>query len=1158
MWYIDRALDLDRLTAAVGVHPLLPEPIELQQLLAAIEVRLFTQQAAIEDSVLDTGWYLQAVAGARSDLGLYDLPRQRLAHQVSSHIFDLALQSAELSETERLRYTFAAQVGYLGGNLTPNAMALSRQAPLPSPPYDWSEPGRVSLEAGVLVLALDRPALYPLLRARLAQLNALETGQDDLTATPYEAVNGVVRGAWALTNFLTYGTPQALDQARDYLAAAVATESAAADVDSRWVAAHLLRLGNDLGHTSVWAVIPPDTPSAARAMTLGSPPVLSLWPPQLSFLAGESEGPSPLDATTRRLVLSFPTSAGKTLLAQVLILVHLASTEGDVCVVAPTHSLVREISAGLDHRLRTLGYQLHREGPVGLPTSLRPPDARVSVMTPEKLAAMLRSNPDEVLSRYSMFVIDEAHLVADGSRGWRLEETLSFIHHMTQASNHRIIVLSAALGNQIHVVQWMETDSGSVVQRHEDWRGPRRLNAIYTTETNWDDEVVEQAAGRRLARRHIPLRGVIRLSTGASVVRGEFTKEVGTLVLRYTRAGNWKKDRNASTRAREHLVPLINHVAASGPVLVVEATRNEAQRLAEAVAESLQERTTTVGLVELTRARLGDAHPLAQMVSKGVAFHHAALPIDIQAEIEDAVRAGHIDILVATSTLTEGVNLPFKTVIIGKRGYPTDEGEVEIIDAPALLNAVGRAGRAGRETEGWAILAEQQDYERQMFEPLERTADDLDIRSTLTTTAALAGVAAFEAAARTAQDAVFRNYEPATDGFLSFVWFIAQSLEDLQGVLSIEDVIAAVRSTLAWQQLGPNEQDSLIAATRAALDAFNGQEPATRARWSRSGTSLPTANTLEGLADEVFARITPQTDFTDTVESIDLILANGVIDSLLGLSENERRGFKPYRTAPRADALPIDTRALLLDWVGGVELQELADRYLGAIDDPGYRYEQLAEYGASVLEHHLPWTLGILIGWVNKHLEDAAVDIQIPEHLPGAIHYGVSTQTALSLMTGGVRSRRLANVVARHADARSDTDQTLRDWLGEKSIAEWRELFEASPTELADLLEYVRVPGAQAVSQILEGESLELNITAPSDAVVETTEARLSIEADVSLPAPIEVVTADRVVGTIRSSDHDDVALIMNMGIPLFVRVIPGPVEPIVTIALAPEPDLGT
>lgn len=1155
---MDRALDLATLTAAVGGgHLRLPEPVELQRLLADTEIRLFTQQASIDERLLDTGWYLQAVATARPDLQLYDLPRQRLAHQVSGHIFDLALQSVELSETERLRYTFAAQVGYLGGELTPNASALARRAPLPSPPYDWSEPGRMSLEAGVLVLALDRSALYPLLRARKSQLDALRAGPDEIATTPYAAVDGVIRGAWALTNYLTYGRPDYLEQALGFLTAALATEAAAADVDSRWVAAHLIRLIDGLRSTSVWAVIPPDYPGAARAMTSGDPPVLTLWPPQLAFLAGDQDHPSPFDPTTRRLVLSFPTSAGKTLLAQILIAVQVASTDGDVCVVAPTHSLCREISISLDRRLRTLGYQLHQEGPVGFALPPKPAAARVSVMTPEKLATMLRSDPAELLARYSMFVIDEAHLVADGQRGWRLEETLSFLHHLTRDTDHRILVLSAALGSQIHIVQWMETEPGGVVQRHEDWRGPRRLNAIYTTEPSWDDETVEPGVGQRLARRHIPLHGLVHLSTGDLTVQGRFDESVGTLVQRQTRTGAWTKDDKATTRQREYLVPLINHVATSGPVLVVQATRAEAQRQAVAVAESLEAEPSTFALADLTRTRLGEGHPLTEMVTKGVAFHHAALPVDIQTEIEDAVRAGQIRILIATSTLTEGVNLPFKTVIVGRRGYPTAQGEVELIDDAGLLNAVGRAGRAGRETEGWVILTKQQRFEPEMFEELERTGDDLDIRSTLTTEAALAGVIAFETAARTAEDAIFAYYEPATDGFLSFVWFIAQSLEDLRGAAPLDDVNAAVQSTLAWQQLEPEQQDALLAATRASLEAFHGQDPAQRARWSRSGTSLPTASTLDDLAQALFARITPEVDLTDTVAAIDFILADGVMDGLLALRENERRGFKPYRTAPRTETVPVDLKALLLDWVSGVELQDLADRHLTAIDDEGYRYEQLAEFSASVFEHHLPWTLGVVIGWVNSRLENTETDVRLPEYLPGAIHYGVSTKSALSLMTGGVRSRRLANAVARHAIARTDPEQTLREWLGAfEDHAEWSALFDASPTELSDLLSYARAPGAQVVSQILEGSPLELPITAPIGAVTEATDARLVPHPDASPPAPIEIVADDVVVGTIKPRDHDDVALLTSMGIPLTVTVAPGVANPVVSIALAPEPDL--
>ena len=1154
---MDRALDLEALTAAVGEgHPRLPDPVTLSKLLAKTEISLFIRQADIDERVLDTGWYLQAVATARPDLNLYDPVRQRQAHQVSGHIFDLALQSIELSTTERMRYTFAAQVGYLGGQLTPNAAALARRAPLPTDPYDWSEPGLMSLEVGILVLALDRPALFQLLRTRL---NQLQSNPGDLVETPFAAVNGVIRGSLALTNYLTYGTETKLNEARRFFSAALSSEAAESDVDSRWVAAHLLRISGDLAATSVWAVLPPDMHGAARATTLGDPPVLSLWPPQLSFLAGTDPESSPFTPDARRLVLSFPTSAGKTLLAQILILAHVAdSSAAGVCVVAPTHSLCRELHRSLDRRLRILGDQIYREGPLGFDQP-KPAAARVTVMTPEKLAALLRANPAELLDNFAMFVIDEAHLVADGSRGWRLEATLSFLHHLTRSTDHRIVLLSAALGNQIHVIQWMTPDGNDVIQRHADWRGPRRLNVIYSNKANWEEAVDVPAEGRILPRQKVPLRGLVHLRTGDITVPGEFTEPVGTLVRRRTKKGEWVTDK-ATTTQRDRLVPLVNHVAVSGPVLIIQPTRPDAQRLAAAIAATIDEDGTPFPLVDLTRTRLTETHPLTKMVSKGVAFHHAALPVDIQAEIEDAVRSGQIRILVATSTLIEGINLPFKTVIVGRRGYPDAAGDfVELINAPGLLNAIGRAGRAGRETEGWMILAEQSaPYSDEMFKPLQRTGDELDIRSTLTTEVALAGLIAFETAARSAEDAVFRHYNPATDGFLSFVWFVAQALEDLNGnTASIGDIVAAIHSTLAWQQFDSEQREQLVRVVQESLDAFDEQPIEQRTRWARSGTSLGTARTLDNIAERLLAKLDGGIDLDSIAALIDLVLGAHTLQELLDLPENNRRGFKPYRNAPKDALLAVDLRNLLLDWVSGTELQELADRYLAKISDEGYRSEQLAEFSATVFEHHLPWTVGIVVQWVNARLEATDLEWRLPEHLPAAIHYGVSTLTALNLMVGGVRSRRLANIVAVHFPDREEgnNEQQLREWLADQSITDWRELFQASPTEIADLLSFARAPGTRIISSILEGNVLQLQITSEIR-LSATIKATIVPEPDTPEPALIQVITSKGIAGTIRSSDHNDVTLLTSMGIPLNIEAAPSREGSVVSISLAPEPDL--
>ena len=59
------------------------------------------------------------------------------------------------------------------------------------------------------------------------------------------------------------------------------------------------------------------------------------------------------------------------------------------------------------------------------------------------------------------------------------------------------------------------------------------------------------------------------------------------------------------------------------------------------------------------------------------------------------------------------------------------------------------------------ILTKQEPFRREMFAELARTGDDLDIRSTLTTEVALAGIAEFIAATGAAEDAVFAHYEAA-------------------------------------------------------------------------------------------------------------------------------------------------------------------------------------------------------------------------------------------------------------------------------------------------------------------------------------------------------------------------------------------------------------
>jgi replicative superfamily II helicase len=58
-------------------------------------------------------------------------------------------------------------------------------------------------------------------------------------------------------------------------------------------------------------------------------------------------------------------------------------------------------------------------------------------------------------------------------------------------------------------------------------------------------------------------------------------------------------------------------------------------------------------------------------------------------------------LLVATSTLAQGMNLPSEVVIIaGDSRFNQDANRMERLEAHELLNAAGRAGRAGEVSQG--------------------------------------------------------------------------------------------------------------------------------------------------------------------------------------------------------------------------------------------------------------------------------------------------------------------------------------------------------------------------------------------------------------------------------------------------------------------------
>ena len=377
---------------------------------------------------------------------------------------------------------------------------------------------------------------------------------------------------------------------------------------------------------------------------------MTLWEPQRELLTGTQ---SPFSPDVRRLVLAVPTSGGKTLLAQMLAIEHLSRTERSVCYIAPTRSLGREIRRAMASRVRILQKETGADLPdfPSLATLIEQDEfgtADVEVMTPERLANLLRHNARDVLRRFDMFIIDEAQLIKESGRGFVLESTIALLNYLSRASSHRIVLISAAMGNSGSIAQWLSPD-GQTLQHESSWRGPRRLHAAFTTDAEWSMTEVQRRprATSWPYRFSTPLTGRIRLRMASgSTSELTMTPEEGWTLVRKSqdpiprRWVKYPKDDSLSTKQYRIASEMIVELGHAGSVLVVTETRADAQRVASGIADIVPPSTNSEPLLAFVESQLGENHPLVTVLSKGVGFHHAGLPLEI---LEGKRSGGRLD-----------------------------------------------------------------------------------------------------------------------------------------------------------------------------------------------------------------------------------------------------------------------------------------------------------------------------------------------------------------------------------------------------------------------------------------------------------------------------------------------------------------------------------
>ncbi|XP_063716412.1 DNA polymerase theta-like [Symsagittifera roscoffensis] len=388
----------------------------------------------------------------------------------------------------------------------------------------------------------------------------------------------------------------------------------------------------------------------------------------------------------KNLVFSAPTSAGKTLVAELVMIKRILDNNRRCIFILPFVSVVREKVYYMKKLFKRLGIRVEGfmggEQPNG---GLAVCD--IAICTIEKANSLVnRLIADNSLASLGMVVVDELHMVGDPNRGYLLELLLTKLIFIMKHMNNKelchtqILGMSATLPNLDVIASWLDASLYNT-----DFR-PVPLQECLKL----DNRILAKGDPQNI--RIIPNLNIKQIVDEDNLIGLCYeTISDGHSVLIF-----------CPTKVRcEKLTITIGkgfHFILEQPVQTIEESKKEQRERFRAVLTSGREQYEHF-TKQLRNCPVGLDKLISDTLYYGVAYHHAGLTFDERDVIEAAFRSGAVRVLIATSTLSSGVNLPARRVIIRT---PVFNGS--LLDTLCYKQMCGRAGRKGVDNFGESIL----------------------------------------------------------------------------------------------------------------------------------------------------------------------------------------------------------------------------------------------------------------------------------------------------------------------------------------------------------------------------------------------------------------------------------------------------------------------
>nr|CAI5862914.1 unnamed protein product [Callosobruchus analis] len=377
--------------------------------------------------------------------------------------------------------------------------------------------------------------------------------------------------------------------------------------------------------------------------------------------------------TDKSVVVSAPTGSGKTVifeLAIVRLLAHYQNLDTveqnfKIIYISPIKALCQERL--IDWHTKFSNFGLKCTAITGDSTDVdfsSITNHHLIISTPEKWDSLSRKwrDHEKIVRHIRLFMIDEVHLLHEDNRGSTLEvvvcrmktvEQEKIIIEQSNGQGIRFVAVSATIPNVEDIAKWICKNPDINCFKFSEEMRPVKLNKI---------------------------------------VLGYSYNPKTMTPFKFDLSLNYK------------LKNLIRQYSEGKPTLIFCSTRKSVEMTALHLIQGIKFELSaqqTQKLCEIAQS-IGD-DKIKSSVKCGIGYHHAGLSTETRHCLEDAFRSGCLPILVTTSTLSMGVNLPAHLVII-KSTKCYDKGGFQDYSQTAIQQMIGRAGRPQYDVTGTALI----------------------------------------------------------------------------------------------------------------------------------------------------------------------------------------------------------------------------------------------------------------------------------------------------------------------------------------------------------------------------------------------------------------------------------------------------------------------